>query len=52
MLANFRSDENVIENSGDEEEFVEGETVVPPNNEEVQHSLDVLLSASIFSEEL
>ena len=52
ILATLRSEENVIENSGDEEDPVEGEPVVPPKNEEVQHALDVLLSASMFSAEL
>ena len=51
-IATLRCEENIIENSGDEQDPIEGEPVVPPKNEEVQHALDVLLSASIFSAEL
>ena len=51
-LATLRSEENVIENIGDEKDPVEGKPVVPPRNEEVHYALDVLLSASMFSAEL
>ena len=51
-LATLRSEENIIENIGDEEYPVEGKPVVPPRNEDLQHALDVLLSASMISAEL